>query len=161
MLRHIVINRKRSQKTAFTLVELLLAVLFLGIFAYIAVPRMQTSLIERYKSETAAQKIVTDLRLVRNLAITEAASNTAGFALHMAGTSPYSGYTIVNLSNGRIVSTHTIDTKISCSGDSLFKFGPMGNLLDGSGTQLVFSAAGKTSTINLTPATGAAQCIEN
>ena len=149
------------QKTAFALVELLLAVLFLGIFAYITVPRMQTSIIERYKNATTAQKIVTDLRLARNLAITEAASNSAGFALQMAGTSPYSGYTIVNLSNGHIVSTHTIDPKVSCSSGSLFKFGPLGNLLAGSGTQLVLSAAGKTSTINLIPATGAVQCVEN
>jgi Tfp pilus assembly protein FimT len=161
MLHHTAINSMSFQKTAFTLVELLLAVLFLGIFAYITVPRMQTSIIERYKSETAAQKIVTDLRLARNLAITEAASNTAGFALQMAGTSPYSGYTIVNLSNSQIVSTHTVDVKVSCSGGSLFKFGPMGNLLAGSDTQLVFSVSGKTSTISLIPATGAVQCVEN
>ena len=149
------------QRTAFTLVELLLAVLFLGIFAYITVPRLQTSIIERYKSETTAQKIVTDLRLTRTMAITEAASNSAGFALQMAGTSPYSGYTIVNLANGQTVSTHTITTKIFCSGGAIFKFGPMGNLLAGSGSQLVVWASGKTSTISLIPATGAVQCNEN
>lgn len=148
-------------KAAFTLAELLIAVLFLGIFAYVAVPRLQTSIIERYKSKSAAQKIVTDLRLVRNLAITEAASNTAGFSLQMAGTSPYSGYTIVNLSNGQTVATHTIDAKISCSGGALFKFGPMGNLLSGSDTQLVVSSADKTSTIGIAAATGAVQCVEN
>jgi Tfp pilus assembly protein FimT len=161
MLHRIVINRMISQKTAFTLAELLIAVLFLGIFAVVAVPRMQMSLLERYKSKSAAQKIITDLRLVRNLAITEAASNTAGFALQMAGTSPFSGYSVVNLATGEVVSSHTIDTKVSCNGGSLFKFGPLGNLLAGSDTQLVFSASGKTSTISLIPATGAVQCIEN
>lgn len=161
MLHRTVINTGDRIKTAFTLAEMLIAVLFLGIFAYIAVPRMQTSIIERYKGKSAAQKIVTDLRLVRNLAITEAADNTAGFALQMAGTSPYSGYTIVNLSNGHTISTHTLDTKISCSGGILFKFGPMGNLLAGSDTQLVISAAEKSSTIGITAATGAVQCVEN
>jgi type II secretory pathway pseudopilin PulG len=161
MLHRTVINTGNCAKTAFTLAELLIAVLFLGIFAYIAVPRMQTSIIERYKGKSAAQKLVTDLRLVRNLAITEAAGNTAGFALQMAGTSPYSGYTIINLSNGQTVAAHTIDTKISCGGGALFKFGPIGNLLAGSDTQLVISSAGKTSTIGITAATGAVQCVEN
>ena len=161
MLHHTVINGIHIKKTAFTLAEMLIAVLFLGIFAYVAVPRMQTSILDRYKSESAAQKIVTDLRLVRNLAITEAANNTAGFALQMAGTSPYSGYTIVNLANNQTVATHTIDAKISCSGGALFKFGPMGNLLAGSDTQLVVSAAGKTSSIGITAATGSVQCVEN
>jgi Tfp pilus assembly protein FimT len=161
MLHRTAIDRIRFEKTAFTLAELLIAVLFLGIFAYVAVPRMQTSILDRYKSKSAAQKIVTDLRLARTMAITEAASNTAGFALQMAGTSPYSGYTIVNLASGQTVATHTIDAKIFCSGGTLFKFGPLGNLLVGSDTQLVVSAAGKTSTIGITAATGAAQCVEN
>jgi Tfp pilus assembly protein FimT len=161
MLDHTVINSIRIKKTAFTLAEMLIAVLFLGIFAYVAVPRMQTSIIELYKGKSAAQKIVTDLRLVRNLAITEAAGNSAGFALQMAGASPYSGYTIVNLANGQTVAAHSIDAKVSCSGGSLFKFGPMGNLLAGSDTQLVVSAAGKNSTIGITAATGAVQCVGN
>ena len=38
----------------FSIIELLIVVLFLGIFAYVAVPRMQMSIIDRYKSETLA-----------------------------------------------------------------------------------------------------------
>jgi len=161
MLHRTAIKRIQFEKTAFTLAEALIAVLFLGIFAYVAVPRMQTSIIERYKSTSAAQKIVTDLRLVRTMAITEAANNTAGFALQMAGTSPYSSYTIVNLASGQTVATHTIDAKISCSGGAFFKFGPLGNLLSGSDTQLIVSAAGKSSTIAIAAASGAVQCVEN
>ncbi|MDO8301622.1 MAG: hypothetical protein Q7T18_00120 [Sedimentisphaerales bacterium] len=147
--------------TAFTLTELVIAVSFLGILAYVAVPRMQWGLVDRYSGETLAQKIVTDLRLARTMAITEAARNAAGFAVTMTGSAPYSGYTITNLADATVLSSCTIDSTVSCSGGSLFKFGPLGNLLSGSGSTLVISSGGKSSTITVTSATGAVQCVEN
>ena len=150
----------RTEK-AFSIMELLVVVLFLGILAFIAVPRMQTGILDRYKSETLAQKIVADLQLTRNLAITDAANNTEGFALQMIGTSPYRSYNIVNLATGQVVSTHTIHNNISCTSGSLFKFGPLGNLLAGSSTGLTVSAGGRTSAISIVAATGTVQCIEN
>lgn len=148
-------------RKAFSIIELLVVVIFLGIMAYIAITRTKTSLIDRYKSETLARKIITDLRLARNLAITDASRNTSGFAVQMAGTPPYQGYNVVNLSNNQIISSFTIDNKISCTGGGLFKFGPLGNLLSGSSNQLIVSAGGKIATINIISATGSVECTEN
>jgi hypothetical protein len=79
----------------------------------------------------------------------------------MTGSAPYSGYQIQNLNTSTVVDSHTIDSNINCTGSSQFRFGPLGNLLTGSGNQLVVSASGKTFTITLTPATGTVKCTEN
>jgi Tfp pilus assembly protein FimT len=149
------------QKGAFTLVELILIVLFVGILAFIVVPRMNLSAISKQKADTTARKIVTDLRRTRRLAISDAANNTAGFALKMTGSSPYTGYEIENLDTAETVDSYTIDSAITCTGGSEFNFGPLGNLLTGSDTQLSVSASGKTFTITITSATGMIKCTEN
>jgi Tfp pilus assembly protein FimT len=150
-----------QKRTAYSLVELIIVVIFLGALAAIAVPRLNFSAITKQKADTTAWKIVTDLRRTRSLAISNAADNTAGFALNMTGSAPYSGYQIQNLNTSTVVDSHTIDSNINCTGSSQFKFGPLGNLLTGSGNQLVVSASGKTFTITLTSATGMVKCTEN
>jgi Tfp pilus assembly protein FimT len=149
------------QKNGFSLVELVIIVIFLGIIAGIAVPRFNFAIITKQDAEATAWKIVTDLRRTRSLAIDNAADNTAGFALNMTGSAPYSGYQIQNLATSATVDSHSIDSDTSCTGSNQFRFGPLGNLLSGSGTQLVVSASGKTFTINLTTATGLVRCVEN
>ncbi len=148
-------------RTAYSLVELLIVVIFLGIIAAIAVPRLNFSMISRYEADGVARKIVTDLRRTRSLAISNAANNTAGFALNMTGGSPYSGYEIENLDTAATVDSHTIDSDISCTGGAAFQFGPLGNLKAGSGAQLTISASGKTFTITITTATGLITCAES
>ena len=151
---------KQGQK-AFSIIELVAVVLLLGIFAYIAIPKLKLNMLDRNASETQAQKIITDLRLARNMAVTDAARNTSGFEVQMAGSSPYHSYNIVNLATSSVVSTNTISNNVSCTGGTLFKFGPLGNLLSGSSSQLVVSGAGKTTTINVIAATGTVECVEN
>ena len=150
-----------EKRTAYSLVELVIVVVFLGVIAAIAVPRLNFSNISGQKADTTAWKIVTDLRRTRNLAISNAANNTAGFALNMTGSAPYSGYEIQNLDTSATVDSLSIDSNINCTGSSQFKFGPLGNLLTGSGNQLIVSASGKTFTITLTAATGMVRCTEN
>lgn len=147
------------QKKAITLVELILIVLFLGILAAIAVPRLNFPAITRKQVETVARKIVTDLRRTRSLAISDAAENTDGYALNMTG-SPYTGYKIVDLSDSSQVDSHTIDSDITCTGGASFQFGPLGNLLAESDAQLVVFAEEKTFTIKITSATGMVKCTE-
>lgn len=144
-----------------TLVELVLLVLFIGAFAVISVPRLNFSAVSRQKADVTARKIVTDLRRARRMAISDAAGNTAGYALNMTGSSPYAGYEIENLDTEATVDSHTIDSDVSCTGGSAFNFGPLGNLLVGSDTQLTVSASGRSFTITLTSATGMARCTEN
>ena len=150
-----------GRKTAFTLVELIMVVMFVGILAVVAVPRLNFSAVSKQKADSAAMKIVTDLRRARRLAISDAATNTAGFALKMSGSSPYTGYYIENLDTAATVDSHTIDSTVSCVGGSVFSFGPLGNLLAGSDRQLTVSASGKTFTITITTATGMMKCTEN
>lgn len=150
-----------QKRTAYSLVELVIVVIFLGVIAAIAVPRLNFAIISGQKTDTTAWKIVTDLRRTRSLAVSNAAENTTGFALNMTGSAPYSGYEIQNLNTSAIVDSHTIDSNINCTGSNQFKFGPLGNLLTGSGNQLIVSASGKTFTITLTTATGAIKCTEN
>jgi Tfp pilus assembly protein FimT len=150
-----------EKRRAYSLVELIIVVIFLGVTAAIAVPRLNFSTITKQKADTIAWKIVTDLRRTRSLAISNAANNTTGFALNMTGTAPYSGYEIQNLDTSAVVDSHSIDSNISCTGSNQFRFGPLGNLLTGSGNQLVVSASGKTFTITLATATGTVKCTEN
>ena len=148
---------------AFSLVEAILAVLFIGIFVAIAVPRLNFAIISKNKAETTAKKIVTDLRRTRRMAISDAATNTKGFKLRMVNPSPHGTYEIVNLDTGETVDAHTIDSDVTVTSPTGqdFKFGPLGALTTGSGTQVAITAEGKTFTITVVPATGMIKCTEN
>jgi len=152
-----------KNKTAYSVTELIIFVLFLGIFAAITVPKMTFFIISKQKAETFANKVVTDLRRTRRLAISDAATNTDGYGLNMTGGSPYTGYEIVNLKTSTTITngTFSIDSDISCTGGANFQFGPLGNLKTGSGTQLTVAAGEKTFTITITSATGMVKCVES
>lgn len=150
-----------GRKKAFTFAEMILVVLLLGIMAFITVPKLPYALVRKQKADTVARKIITDLRLVRRLAVSDAAVNISGYALNMTGGSPYSGYRIVNLDTSQVVDSHSIDPEVSCTGGASFKFGPLGNLLTGSDTGLAVSSEGKTFTITIVSATGAVKYVEN
>ena len=144
----------------YTVVELIVVVLFLGVFAAVCIPRLNFAVITKQKADTIARKIVTDLRRVRRLALSDAANNSRGFKLRMTGSEPYSGYEIVNTDSGVVVDNHSIASGINCNGGGEFGFGPLGNLQSGAGG-LVVSGAGRSFTITIIPATGMVKCEEN
>jgi len=153
-----------EKRKAFSFVEAIIVVLFIGILAAVAVPRFNFALISKHKAETTAKKIVTDLRRIRNLAITNAATNPLGFSLRLNPPIPYTAYEIVDYTPPlTVVDTHPIesDVSISCLGIPCFKFGALGNLTVDSGTELAVSAEGKTFTITIVRATGMIKCTEN
>ena len=116
--------------------------------------------ISSQRVDAAVKRIVTDLRRTRSLAISHAADNPDGYELRMttvvsaaprlgfpftasilaSAYQSYRGYRIVNLHTGATVETHTLSSTISCRGGNRFAFGPNGNLLDDSDTQLRISA---------------------
>jgi Tfp pilus assembly protein FimT len=152
----------KYQKTAFSLVELMVIVSLLSILALIAVPRFNYALISKQKAETTARKIVIDLRLTRRLAISDAANNTQGYELKMVGSAPYHNYEIENVDTKATISSHTIDSDITISNPTgiRFIFGPLGNLETGSATQMIVSAEGRSFTITINSATGMIKCVE-
>lgn len=150
-----------KNRKAYSLVEMILIVLFIGVFAAIAVPRFDYALISKHKAETTAWKLVTDLRRTRRMAISDAANNVTGYRLNMVSPSPYTGYEIENLDTGAIIDSHTIDSAVSCTGNLNFKFGPLGNLTNPGQHQMTVAAEGKSFTITIISATGAIQCVEN
>ena len=145
---------------AYSLVELIIVVLFIGILAAICVPRIDFAIVSKQKVDTVAQKIVTDLRRTRRLAISDAANNTIGYELKLTGSGPYTGYEIRNLDTATTIDSLTIDSDISCTGDDEFEFGPMGNLT-GSDFQLKVAAQGRSFTITIISATGMVKCVED
>ena len=149
------------QKRAFTLTELILIVIFIGIFAAISIPRLNFAIISKQNADCQAEKIVSDLRRTRTLAISNAADNTAGFALNMSGPTPYFAYEIVNLDTEATIDSHIINSDVSCTGGNQFEFGPLGNLLTGSDTELTVSVEGKAFIITIISATGMVKCTEN
>ena len=145
----------------YSVVELIIVVLFIGIFAAIAVPRINFATINKQKADTIARKIVTDLRRTRSLALLDAADNSSGFALNMTGNSPYNAYEIENLATSATVDTHSFDSAVGCSGGNNFEFGPLGNLKIGSDSSLKVAADGRSFTITIISATGAVKCEED
>jgi len=151
--------------TGFSLVELFILVMFLGILAVITVPRLNFGIISKQKADTIARKIVTDLRRTRGLAISDAANNSKGYELKLVGSVPYSAYEIENIDTHETVGSFTTgDVTIDCSGGHKFRFGPLGELKSGSTTEMSVSAGGnppRRITITVIPATGMIKCVEN
>ncbi len=156
-------NSTKYQRAAFSFVELIIIVVFLGIFAVIVVPRFNYAIISKQKADTTARKIVTDLRLTRRLAISDAANNTQGFELKMVGSVPYNTYEIENVDTKAIITSHTLDSglSISCPTGIRFIYGPLGNLKPASATQIIVSAEGRSFTITINSATGTIKCVKN
>lgn len=151
-----------KRRNAHTLTEMLIVLIFVGILAAMTLPRINFAIIRKQKAGAFSGKIVTDLRRIRRLAITDAANNTSGYQINMIGGSPFTSYEIVNLDPPTtLLETHTIDPEVLCEGDTVFKFGPLGNLLAGSGTQLDISAEEKSFTVTLVASTGMIKCVEN
>jgi len=76
----------RSVRRAFTLLELILVVVLLGVLAAVAVPRFAGSAIWETEGEASAKQVVATLRLARRMAIDQAATNPSGFLVGGSGT---------------------------------------------------------------------------
>jgi type II secretory pathway pseudopilin PulG len=144
-----------GQRTAYSLVELIVVVLILGALTFIAVPRLNFAALYHKQAHTVAKRIVTDLRRTRTLAIVNAAKHQASFTLSISGLN----YKITDDYNGATVDSQALPQQVHCAGDSNnFTFGPLGNLTS-SGKQLdVFADEGRKYIITITSATGMVGC---
>jgi prepilin-type N-terminal cleavage/methylation domain-containing protein len=148
-------------RRAYTLVELLLVVLIVSAVACVAVPRLQFGAVHAVDAGTFARKLMTDLRRARAQATLNAAQNTDGYALLLLGDSPYGQYEILNLNNSTVVVLRDIPATVECTGGTRFEFGPLGNLKEGSDTQVQVAGGDRSFTITVISATGAAKCTED
>jgi len=137
-----------------TLVECITVVLILSILALVAVPRLNLGAVRGAQTETVIRQLATDLRRTRMQAITQAADKPAGFALVMIGATPYHSYQIVDLQDSAVVASRDIATDVQCTGGQRFEFGPLGNLKEGSDTQLRVSTERRAYLLQIAPATG-------
>lgn len=150
-----------EKRKAYSLVELTIVVLIIVALTFIAVPKLQFGALYRKQADTVARKIVTDLRRTRSLAVSNAANNTVGYKLQMTGSAPYAGYQIIDANSAEVIDSHTVESPVNCTGGNEFIFGPLGNLLTGSDTELTAAYGQKTFTVTIVSATGAIVCTEN
>ena len=151
--------RMKKRRKAVTLIELLIVVLIISAFAFIAIPRMGMANIFKGKADTAASTIASAIRYCRTLAINNAAENQDGYSLNMTGTGSNRGFQIVNLQTGQIVKTKTLSEGVSCTGANDFQFGPLGNRL-GDTDNITVSAGGKNYVVSVVSATGMVKCSQ-
>ncbi len=149
-----VVNREYR---GYTLVEVVTVALVISILACVAVPRLNLGAVWGARADAAVQRLVTDLRHTRTLAITHAARNPGGFALVMQDVGPGRSYQIINRGDHTIVTTCPLPPDLQCDGGRRFEFGPLGNLQNGSDTRLRLQTRDKMYLIEIAPATGAVE----
>ena len=146
---------------AFHFVEVIIVLAIVSALSAIALTRLNFSVVSNSGAETTANKIVTDLRRVRRMAISDAAENPNGFELRFNGSvAKYDSYDIIDLDTSSVIDTHEINDLMSCSGASSFIFGPLGNLISPD-TQLTISTENTTIMLTIVPATGMVKCSHN
>jgi type II secretory pathway pseudopilin PulG len=141
------------------MVELLVVVLILAVLTCLAVPRLRFDAVSKVNAEAVARRISMDLRLARSRAILQAVQSPAGCALTMTGSEPYRGYDIVDLGDSNVIASHDLPAGVRCTGGRRFEFSSLGELKEGSDTQLQVSSQGRTLTLSVLPATGTVKCL--
>ena len=164
VIKHTAGGIPRSGKScsgAHTLVEVITVVMILSILACVAIPRFSLGAVWKTQARATALQIMTDLRRARSHAILHAAENPDGFALVMNGPpGQYSSYQVIDLRDSTVIADYDIPPNVRCSGGGHFEFGPLGNLKDGSDTELRVSVEDRRRIVSVVPATGMVRCTE-
>jgi Tfp pilus assembly protein FimT len=147
---------RQHHRAAFSLVELVVIVIFLGVLAMITIPRMNWALIKKHETEIQAREIVTDLRKTRQYAISHAAENPSGYRYELQGFFMFfNGYRIVDRRTNRVVDQGSFPNHmIVMANHPYFTFTPLGALQNVSGSQILVLADDRGYQINVNRITG-------
>jgi len=110
----------------YSLIEILLVVTIIGIFASVAVPYFGAGLLRRMDAYTTARQIASDLMYARTLAVTNNKDHILRF---YPVASPYNQYKIFSSDDGETQVGHTreVDDNVVWTGDREYTFEPLGN----------------------------------
>lgn len=144
------------RRRGYTLTELMLVVLILGVMAMISIPRLPFAAVRMTQANSVARQLVTDLRRTRSLAIRDAATNSSGYRMSVTSEQ----YSIQDLSSSEVLETHDFPGQVTVLGGT-YSFGPLGNLLTGSDSEMTVSSEGRVFTLSLIAATGSVQWTES
>ena len=117
---------------AFTLIEVLLIVVILGILAAIVIPRITNiGLYDKYLVYTTAHKIVADIRLARRFAVTTGSNHRVKF-YKVNGSSDYNQYKLEKNGGSWTVvgEAKDIPDEIAVTQDGEVEFEPAGIATD-------------------------------
>jgi type II secretory pathway pseudopilin PulG len=153
-------NLLKFRVGGFSLIELLIVVIFIGIFAAVAVPRFNLAGVNTKKDEAFVRKLTTDLRKTRQMAISNAADNPNGFWLKIVGSSPNQTYEIRNIKTNTVVETFPVDSRISFSGTTQLSFTPLGTLNPITTVQMTVIGQSKRWVLDIYGYTGSVKCTE-
>lgn len=140
-------------KSGFTLIEIILVIVVLGILMAVAIPRFNFNNKLAY---TTAKKLADDLRFTRSLAINKGINHY----LLLSPSSPYTQYAIFDSSTDpdtQIGETRTIPTGVNCTAStSTFQFNYLGACNSGVDGTVTLVGEGETSVVDITGFTGRA-----
>ncbi|MFH0731526.1 MAG: GspH/FimT family pseudopilin [Candidatus Omnitrophota bacterium] len=121
---------KRKIRAGYTFIELVFVILVVAILAAVALFRPGFDFTVKAKVRTAAQRLVSDLRLTRTLAVT----NNENYKLVIDQNN--NEYSIFDSGNTQSGATRTVDSNITLTGDTEFIFQALGNASSGSSASL-------------------------
>jgi len=142
---------KMQSKPGFALMEVLMVVVLLGIFALIAVPRFANV---KKLSYTTARELVGDLRNTRSLAINTGVSH---YLKLLPSGGPYTEYKIFDKDDNQVGDTQIIPDGVTCTATTdTFSFNYLGSCNNGSDDSITLVGESETYTVYITGITGRA-----
>jgi prepilin-type N-terminal cleavage/methylation domain-containing protein len=150
------------RKKGYTLTEVVVVVMVLGVMAAVAIPRLPFAAVHQSEARGEARRLVAELRRVRSMALRDAATNSKGFEMVMDSTGVCTGYDIDDLDSHDTLDTYVFDDDVTVTaGTNKYDFGPLGNLIKGEGTEITVAFDTVSLTISFVATTGAVILTEN
>jgi len=138
-------------RSGFTLIEVALVLALMGIFYAMALPRINGNILVQKRAEISSKQIASSLKLARSMAIANQVPHV--FYLN-TGTGQFGIYAGSIAPENLVENQYTLDTGVSCSGQTTFTFSVSGAATTSGGSSLICSAGSASWTVDVLLATG-------